>query len=67
MNDEGKLIALVTLAGGLTLSVVDIRAFYVARKADKTAKFDWGIAFSSFMIGAIGGFTSAVGYGAVIG
>ena len=56
-------ILIGAIGGGLTGTLVDLRAFSNARKTDRTATFDFVLAFTNFLIGAIVGGTTAAGLG----
>jgi len=52
---KGLKVGGAMIGGAFALVVVDIRAFYVARKVDKSAQFDWQIFWASAGLGAIMG------------
>ena len=51
------------IGGGLTGSLVDLRSFSAARKLDRTVTFDFALAFTNFLIGAITGGAVSAGLG----
>lgn len=61
------MIGITTIAGGLAMSTVDIRAFIAARKADRSVKFDWGLFAGSFALGSIVAFGGAFGVNVAVG
>jgi hypothetical protein len=65
MTQQLTEIAVGAATGLAAAMAADLRNFVTARKADRSTTFDWALALSQWMLGALTGATTAAGIAAV--